>query len=875
MNQARKLCIVKDPGDPVATQPPVSWAIGELATALGEHNISLRHCEIVSQTSLEEMCIAVAGRESEPARAVFKSAGVSVPDSAESLGLIPGKLADQSVLLACGSDVRGLVYAVLELTDRVLHTHDPSGVFTLTSPVVEQPANPIRSTARLFTSEVEDKPWFYDQTFWRRYLSMLISQRFNRFSLTLGLGYNFPRNIRDAYFYFAYPFFLSVPGYEVRVAGLPDEERDRNLAMLRFISDEAAARGLHFQLALWTHAYEWINSPDANYSIEGLTPETHAAYCRDALQKLLEECPAISGVTFRVHGESGIPERSYDFWRTVFDGIVRCGRQVEIDMHAKGIDGEMIQIALDTGLPVNVSPKYSAEHQGLPYQQASIRELERPPREGKAEGFMSLSGGSRRFMRYGYGDLLTEGRRYGVLYRIWPGTQRLLLWGDPAMAAGYGRFGNFCDCEGVEICEPLSFKGRMGSGVAGGRDGYADASLHPAGGDWEKYLYTYRLFGQLLYNPDAEPESWRRFLRKEFGAAAVSIEGALGNASRVLPLITTAHHPSASNNAYWPEIYTNMPIVDETRPHPYGDTPGPKRFGTVSSLDPELFSRVEDFADELVKGQLSGKFSPLDVAAWLEGFSEAAEHHLKQAEAQSANRDAPSFRRLEIDVGLQIGLGLFFAHKLRAGVWYALYERTGDAGFLEDALSAYRSARGAWSDLATSADGVYARDLTFGTSAHLRGHWMDRLGAIDQDIQDMEKKQEEDVSGKKSAEAVRELLSVAANPREFSCEHTPPSSFQRGTPIAIQIKAGETSDCQYSIRLHYRHVNQAETYIVAEMQEQDGKYTATIPADYTDSPYPLQYFLEFRDAQGLAWLYPGFDADLSNQPYYVIRQILH
>ena len=137
----RKLCIVKDPNDQVADQPPVEWAIGELETALREHNISLRHCESVSQTSPEEMCIAVAGRESELARAVSESASISVPDSAESLGLIPGKLDDLSILLACGSDVCGLVYAVLELTDRVLHTDDPSSVFTLTSPVVEQPVN--------------------------------------------------------------------------------------------------------------------------------------------------------------------------------------------------------------------------------------------------------------------------------------------------------------------------------------------------------------------------------------------------------------------------------------------------------------------------------------------------------------------------------------------------------------------------------------------------------------------------------------------------------------------------------------------------------------------------------------------------------------
>ena len=47
--------------------------------------------------------------------------------------------------------------------------------------------------------------------------------------------------------------------------------------------------------------------------------------------------------------------------------------------------------------------------------------------------------------------------------------------------------------------EPLSFKGRRGSGLPGGRNAYADTSLTPTGGDWEKFTYTFRLFGRLLY----------------------------------------------------------------------------------------------------------------------------------------------------------------------------------------------------------------------------------------------------------------------------------------------------------------------------------------------------------------------------------------
>ena len=82
------------------------------------------------------------------------------------------------------------------------------------------------------------------------------------------------------------------------------------------------------------------------------TPDNHPQYCRDALRLLLKECPSIAGITFRAHSESGIPDGSHGFWETVFQGVADCGRRVEIDLHAKGIDFEQIQMALDTGQPV-------------------------------------------------------------------------------------------------------------------------------------------------------------------------------------------------------------------------------------------------------------------------------------------------------------------------------------------------------------------------------------------------------------------------------------------------------------------------------------------------------------------------------------------
>ena len=216
--------------------------------------------------------------------------------------------------------------------------------------------------------------------------------------------------------------------------------------------------------------------PQCVSPIEGLTPETHAAYCRDALAMILKECPEIQGLTMRVHGESGIPEGSYDFWKTLFEAIKGCGRTVEIDMHAKGVNQKMIDIAVATGMPVKLGAKYSAEHQSLGYQQADIRALEIPKPGHEGEGPFSLSSGARSFTRYGYADFLKTGSKYKVLFRLWPGTQRHLICADPEMAAAYGRTSHFCGAVGMDLMEPLTFKGREGSGQPGGRCAYADAN---------------------------------------------------------------------------------------------------------------------------------------------------------------------------------------------------------------------------------------------------------------------------------------------------------------------------------------------------------------------------------------------------------------
>ncbi|MGD1876844.1 MAG: hypothetical protein ACFB13_05000 [Kiloniellaceae bacterium] len=881
-------------GDAQAAGLPhqVDWAVGELASRLDSLAVALRPAGQPSGDG--EASIVVALGAGEEIGHAARAADVALPDAPESFAIFAGSGAASEGLYVYGADLRGLIYAILELADRAECTGSLPDAAAFAVPLVERPAAAVRSISRCFQSDVEDRAWFHDRDGWRAYLTLLATHRINRISLTLGMQYNYPYGnefLSDVYFYFAYPFLVCVPGYDVAASNLPATERRRNLDTLKFIGQEAARRGLEFQLGLWTQNYDFDDCPKANHQITGVTDDNLAGYCRDALATILAEVPEISGLTLRVHVECGIPEGRYDFWRTYFTAVRQAGRPIRLDLHAKGIDGELIETALATGMPVSVSPKYTSEHLGLPYHQTSIRQLEQPAPEQPAEqtagrdlttlysgrdaekhaAKWKFSEGSRKFMRYSYGDLLREDRPYDIVYRIWPGTLRVLLWGDPALAGGYGRSSTFCGAKGVELCEPLSFKGRMGTGAPGRRSGYkADDPDSPA--DWQKFAYTYRVWGRSLYDPEADPQAFHRDLTKRFGPAAAPCGRALASASRILPLITLAHTPTASNNSYWPEMYQNMSLVHEAPYLPYGyELFKPARFGTVGSCDPQLFMSPAAFAQCVYRGDSIRRIAPLTWANWLDDLATTAQVDIARA-TTLADAGTGEFERFRVDVTILAAIGKFFAEKVRAAVFWEYYLLSGEARAAQDALERYHRARDAWQEAARACRDVYVEDITYGPHAWLRGRWDDRLPAIERDIEDMAACAAEDrLAG--TSESALGLAHLAhfhswSTAQRHPCRHTPPDGFTRGGDLALSCKPLGAS--RHDVFLHYRHVNQSEPWQCVAMDWSNEAYQARIAGDYTRSSFPLQYYFEIQE-EACAKFYPGLVDTLSNQPYFVLH----
>lgn len=868
---AAGVSIMVDPADELAATKPAHWAADRLAQVLKARGIAVTQVSKPQDAAQGSLCITVAGAKRAATLRMLREAKVSVSDVPEALGLVNVSQAGKRGLLACGHDPRGLVYAVTELADLVENSPDPIKALGAVQTSAERPANEIRSLVRLFSSDIEDKPWYNDRAMWPEYFNLLVTQRFNRFNLAFGGGYNGVVGVKDAYFLFAYPFLLKVPGYDVRVPQLPDAERDHNLEMLKYIGEECTKRGLQFFVGLWMHGYTTPkNSPQSNYFTEGLDERTHGPYCRDAVRMLLKEVPGILGLTLRSHGEAGVAEGSFDFWKTVFEGITSCGRQITLDMQPKGMSQEMMDLLRATKLPVSMGPKYWAEHLGMPYQQADIREQEKPHKDANSPGFWQFSHGERSFLRYGYGDLLTEDRPWKLLYRVVAGSQRFMLYGDPTYTAGYAQAFSFCGSSGSERQESLFFKGSRGLGVAGSRCGYLDPAYDPHW-DWQKYEYSLRVWGRALYNPGTKPEVWRRYLHRKFGPGAAAMETALANVTRILPSVTTVYSPSAGNHEYSPELYVNQSMVDAENYLSYKDSQAPRVFGNASPLDPEIFLSANQYAEELLAGKFSGKYSPVDVAQWIEDYASTARAALAQAETSATNRTSAPYLRAKVDIQIQAGIGEFFAAKFRSAVLFHLYEITQEQAALEACIEQYRKARASYEVLANVAKGVYKPDLgiSFG-QAHQRGYWLDRLPYIDKDIDLVSALLKVAKPGDASPKVAAAIKTVMTRPHRvpLGVHHVEPARFKPGEALSLALTAPAGVA---SVRLHYRHVNQAEFYVVVPMERQGGQFVASIPEAYTQSAYPLEYYFEVTSEDGNADLHPGFAKEKANQPYFVVR----
>jgi hypothetical protein len=152
----------------------------------------------------------------------------------------------------------------------------------------------------------------------------------------------------------------------------------------------------------------------------------------------------------------------------------------------------------------------------------------------------------------------------------------------------------------------------------------------------------------------------------------------------------------------------------------------------------------------------------------------------------------------------------------------------------------------------------------------LRGHWLDRLPAIDKDIAALTAILDSAASKGTSPKVAAAMKMALGRPHRaaIAVKHAAPARFARGNALALTLAV--PADIA-SVILHYRHVDQAENYATVAMDRHGEEFGASIPAEYTQTEFPLEYFFEVRMTEGKTALHPGFTQELTNQPYIVVR----
>lgn len=622
---------------------------------------------------MAEVDRAIAARGLRPGAIRFKTE--ICDDAPGSFRIAPG--------IISGGDLRGLMYGLLEAAEQIRE----SGRLTLTR---RTPAVPIRGIRYFLHNRDLESEWYFSREYWQDFFAMLARNRFNRFNLVFAHQTN--------YLAPPYPFWVAVDAFpQVRVPGLSDAERNRNLETLRYISQAAADHAIDFTLGIWEHNIQ----SGMKATVEGLTPENIGPYSYAALRKVLAACPAIRSVQMRTNAESGIPNaQQVEFYRDhVFRAIRDAGRRVVLDLRAWALAGKMLEASKAEQVPLRVSTKYWAEDLGRPYQPAET------------------------FPGYSYMDLLQKPRPYDFYWEVWAlGSHRLLLWGDPDFVRRAAPTFTLSGSAGFEIDPPLAQKG------FGNRPGkwsvFAEPQKERAFWRWEfeRYWMFYLLWGRLTYDPKAPEKIWTSELKRRFGPAAPDVLAAYQAASGVLTEIVAAH--LADPNMYiWPEINPGG-LLDA-----YKDVkPSDWRF--VAGIPESVRNRVEGIA--------SAKQSPQQTAELLRGAAEKIDDAVERARAKMPE-DNREWRSTEADFHVLALLARYHAHKQVAAFETAWFDETGDGTALASAHREIESAIAVWERLAGMTDGLYPASMAFGPDDI--GHWKDKLPYVRHDLKLIEERQ--------------------------------------------------------------------------------------------------------------------------------------
>ncbi len=384
------------------------------------------------------------------------------------------------------------------------------------------------------------------------------------------------------------------------------------------------------------------------------------------------------------------------------------------------------------------------------------------------------------------------------------------------------------------------------------------------------------MFGRLGYNPNCNPEVWRRELRHRFGDAASDIEEAYRSASQILPLITATRMPSASEWRWWPEMDTGGPLPEYMRTAP-SDTAqfyGIRTWKRTPGWWREVWDEFPPgFVEDAVDGKVTGRWTPPQVCNRLNELAQRTRRSLERAKTKYAAKPDAEFRATQLDLRVHAHLAQYHAEKTMAAMHLGFFEVTGDSGRLPIAREHMLKAHSAWLRIVSATDGVYHDNLIFGHSKgsprsrgghYHSGHWKDRLPEIESDLKHLEAllDKHRPIADKYQPFAAEFL------PKDLPrIEHTPIDSIAVGQDLTIRAKVTSPRPIK-QVRLHHRALDQTVDWQRIEMKWLNGdQYEVVIAAKEVDRRRDFMYYIEAID-EAAGTHFPSWE---ERQPYFVVR----
>lgn len=784
---------------------------------------------------------------------------------------------NSSILVVSGTDDRGLVYSMNELADRIRC----NGLSVLEENITleEYPENKVRGVDRYIMNHL-DEEWFSSKDFWKQYLDKLVHNRFNRLTLITGFD--------TAYMTPPYPFFVKVQGFEeVSVEGLSESKRLKNLEMLNYIANQCEEKGIDFSFGSWQQM-PWTKNQDSVIKNMPDTLTEFTGYCSKGVKTLIEACPGMKAIQFRVNMESGLSSSTKeatntneDFWFRMIDAIASTGRPIKLDIRAKGATDKMINYALKAGLDVTVPTKYWCEHAALPYHITKLRKEELNTLNNMNSG-----------RRYSYGDLLRRPHWYDMIYRLWNyGSINLFLWGDADYCRRFSKSMHMGEGIGFEINAPLSLKGGMENLASEKPWGI---HIHPDMMNYQfeddRYWAYYLVFGRYGYNSETDYSVILREYKYRFHEAAGSMLAAYESASKVMPLITTVHFPVHPSLHYWPELYSGAALFSENNYETYF---GKLDYSHSLPSDEELFYSIAEFTEDSIAGSIKPKYSPLLYRDWLHELSLKIRENIEDLSKQNTSIKNISVQDISIkdmslpdaskeifstvvDFTMLADIADFHAWKIGAAYFLELFFKTEDIANLKKSYEMMITACGFWEKVSENGNKYYNHDLQFnaGTGTKRSKNWQDRLEKeVQKDVKQLEKLLSEHQVEYSPIMESKIYTSLTAS-RTISFSDTVPTLWESGKALSVALKVENATPCEdlKQVYLNYRHNNHMEgEYLQVLMKREGDTYLATIPAEYITEEFDLIVYFSAVDRYDNTYIHPGVYHPQAAFPYYVIK----